>query len=218
MFAHVLVLSYLLVGFTLSTPISDVSQTEIDYELFGGGFEGDMILPPEVLNPSEEPTGRGVAIAGPRQWPKNTIPYDISLITDQKDRDMIEAAMNTVTLVTGFTKPGESTITPCVTFRPKMSNEFQYLKIQYGTGCSATVGYTLFKKTLNLQKNGCFTPGIIQHELTHVLGFYHEQSRPDRDLYITINHENVAKGKGHNFNKYLWGGSVLNQNSTYDYD
>ena len=37
------------------------------------------------------------------------------------------------------------------------------------------------------------------HEIMHALGFYHEQSRNDRDSYITINWSNIKPDKQHNF-------------------
>ena len=36
----------------------------------------------------------------------------------------------------------------------------------------------------------------------HAVGFFHEQSRPDRDEHVTINLGNVVKGMEHNFMKY----------------
>ncbi|CAF2601735.1 unnamed protein product [Rotaria sp. Silwood2] len=37
----------------------------------------------------------------------------------------------------------------------------------------------------------CMTTEIIQHELLHILDFNHEQSRPDRDSYISIQWPNI---------------------------
>jgi len=43
-----------------------------------------------------------------------------------------------------------------------------------------------------LLSSNCASPGNAMHELGHVLGFFHEHQREDRDNYITIN-ENVIK-------------------------
>jgi hypothetical protein len=64
----------------------------------------------------------------------------------------------------------------------------------------------------------CMYPATITHELLHTLGmlfhntfnkankkqeslysgFEHEHQRPDRDQYLTVNYQNIAKGK-HSF-------------------
>ena len=40
------------------------------------------------------------------------------------------------------------------------------------------------------------------HELMHASGFWHEQSRADRDNHVTINWNNIKSGMEYNFLKY----------------
>ena len=41
----------------------------------------------------------------------------------------------------------------------------------------------------------CATKGIAMHELFHALGRFHEQNRPDRGDYVTVDKSNVASSK-----------------------
>jgi hypothetical protein len=49
--------------------------------------------------------------------------------------------------------------------------------------------------------SSCIHKGTIVHELLHALGFWHEQSRPDRDDYITLALQNVRADLAFNFDK-----------------
>ena len=41
---------------------------------------------------------------------------------------------------------------------------------------------------------GCENKGTILHELLHLLGFFHEHNRADRDTYLRIYEQNIADG------------------------
>jgi len=47
---------------------------------------------------------------------------------------------------------------------------------------------------LSLDANGCWYKSTVQHEFLHALGFVHEQSRPDRDDFVTIDFTNIDPG------------------------
>ena len=61
--------------------------------------------------------------------------------------------------------------------------------------CASLLGHLGDKQVVSLQRFGCVRHGIIQHELLHALGFYHEHTRSDRDKYVRINWENINKRK-----------------------
>ncbi|RDB37272.1 MAG: hypothetical protein DCC88_00780 [Spirobacillus cienkowskii] len=88
--------------------------------------------------------------------------------------------------------------------------------------CSAHVGKLKvsndWKQILTLGSK-CIDKSIILHELLHVLGMHHEQTRHDRDNNIKLLNENFSGGKlheNHNYTRYEDVGS--SRFTSYDFD
>ena len=64
--------------------------------------------------------------------------------------------------------------------------------------CTSFVGRQEGTQEINLS-NGCYSHLIILHQFLHSIGFYHEQSRPDRDNYVKVNQNCIPYGRNHNF-------------------
>ncbi|CAB4069714.1 unnamed protein product [Lepeophtheirus salmonis] len=97
-------------------------------------------------------------------WPKKQVPYTFGPSFTSKEKSLIRKAMK---------------------------------KIQSGndkSGCFATaIGFNRNRRVIvvNLSRRGCMGQATIIHELFHVLGFLHEQNRPDRDRFIRVNWNNI---------------------------
>ncbi|XP_016149134.1 meprin A subunit alpha [Sinocyclocheilus grahami] len=103
----------------------------------------------------------------------------------------------------------------CVDFKP-YEGESTYISFTKLDGCWSYVGDLKTGQNVSIGDR-CDTKAIVEHELLHALGFYHEQSRSDRDDYVQIWWDQIIPGKEHNFNKYE-DDFITDLNTPYDYE
>ncbi|CAF3988560.1 unnamed protein product [Rotaria sordida] len=189
-----------------------VADTNIpDPEEIGGDFEGDIFLTPTTIF-------RGIGKREPSaRWPNGIVPYEISSDYDGYDRAKIISAMRRLERIVSLDPISASY---CIRFQPKTADDKYFISIRNGSGCSSYVGRVNEggqRVTLQMKSYCVDREATVMHEFMHALGFWHEQSRPDRDDYITIDFNNVQSGKEHNFNKYSF--EVTDTlNLPYDYN
>ncbi|KAM7320015.1 hypothetical protein ACRRTK_020458 [Alexandromys fortis] len=156
-------------------------------------FEGDIRF---------EPQGKNSIIGDIYRWP-HTIPYVLDDSLDMNAKGVILNAFERYRLKT------------CIDFKP-WSGEANYISVFKGSGCWSYVGNShVGKQELSIGEN-CDRIATVQHEFLHALGFWHEQSRSDRDDYVTIVWDRILSGREHNFN--IYNDSVSDSlNVPYDY-
>ncbi|CAI5442250.1 unnamed protein product [Caenorhabditis angaria] len=157
-------------------------------ELFGkhipveivNDFKNDIRLPRRHKR-------NGVSRAA-KLWPNARIPYAISPHYSSHERALLAKAVK---------QYHEKT---CIRFVPRQPGETDYLFIGKVDGCFSEVGRTSGVQVLSLD-NGCMEYATIIHEMMHVVGFYHEHERWDRDNFIDIIWQNIDRGALDQFGK-----------------
>ncbi|XP_074655437.1 zinc metalloproteinase nas-13-like [Tubulanus polymorphus] len=172
----------------------DGNYLETDPDL----FEGDMILPPGTF--------RNAVKYKRKKWPQGTVPYEIDHAFDASQKKKIREALEI------FKKK-----TQCIMFRPRLSSDTNYLFIKrYSKSCSSNVGMVGGRQVTKLADGCVNVQGIILHEMMHVIGFMHEQTRPDRNKYIFVKWRNIKESAWWNF-RLLPADSVDMLDLPYDY-
>ncbi|KAL2077091.1 hypothetical protein ACEWY4_026595 [Coilia grayii] len=160
-------------------------------------MEGDLVVP---RTRNALACGNNACLWKKSSNGKVEVPYTVSSSFSSYEKGAIETAMSVFNTQT------------CIKFVPR-SSESDYVAIENRDGCFSSLGRTGGRQELSLKRDGCVYHGIIQHELNHALGFYHEQTRSDRDQYVTINWEYIDPTTYHNFQKQI----TNNLDTPYDY-
>ncbi len=169
---------------------------EVTYEIHEGLaiWQGDIVIgtPDGIPTTAAELASRGslrsqgvvVDDNGSNRWPGGVIPYTISSAT----HSVVDAAIDLI-----------EDQTPGVTLIPRTS-ESNYVTFQDGGGCSSSIGMTGGQQFITLAVGSC-SSGNAAHEILHALGMYHEQTRCDRDSFVTIDYAEVDPDYISNFYK-----------------
>nr|XP_034302445.1 blastula protease 10-like isoform X2 [Crassostrea gigas] len=161
-------------------------------KVFGDNHDGHRLTQQQVeeLNQMNGDRKRNFLKSVPL-WSDNIIPYSIdsSLSNDQKSVDVIDKAIKQFSDYT------------CLKWVPKDSAEAAqasystYIEFFSGSGCWSYVGRVFYgKQQISLKNPGCISVSTAVHEMAHAIGQMHEQSRNDRDNYVTMLWNNIQEG------------------------
>ena len=176
--------------------------------------EGDIVLgnaaslsgaPPEGLDTQQYALAMAVTQIG-SLWPLGIVPYQIHAdLTSTSVPGKVAAAIADIESKTSIN---------FVERTPSNASSYpDYLEIVNSTGCASYIGRTGGRQSVWLSPL-CSTGNAI-HEFGHALGLYHEQSRQDRDSFVTIHWENIASGKSFNFTQQFVNATDV---GSYDYN
>ncbi|XP_041959285.1 hatching enzyme 1.2-like [Alosa sapidissima] len=197
-------LAFMLVrdGVDIEKLIDDADNVDLTTQILSANnASGELLVEGDIAVPRQ----RNALICSSCKWKKSAnglveVPVIVSPDFSVYERMKIEKAMLTFTKET------------CIRFVPR-STEVDYISIENGKGCWSYIGRAGGRQLVSLNRDECIYNGLIQHELNHALGFYHEHNRADRDQYVKVHWEYVDPDQAYNFRKQY--GNTMG--TPYDY-
>jgi len=158
--------------------------------------DGDIILTPDQIKIQQFDNNPNIQLDAIRsiaqRWPKSSDGrVRIPLIIDSAIRGSTRK-MNAIRQAISEYKQFS-----CIDWVETTNTANHYVKIINDRGCYSYIGkITNLRGSNGFQPvsigNGCGFKGTVEHEFLHALGFFHEQSRPDRDDHVKIQLENLS--------------------------
>lgn len=168
-------------------------------------LDGDVVLDREdFLLSGEEPNNRGVYGGG--TWSNRTVRWKYDNGVSQSLKDKWSSATTTWGNELGFTFTQISSTT----------TSGDYILVQQnssGSAYSTSIGRRGGQQIISVDPN-YFSTGSVIHEIGHAVGLIHEQKRPDRDNYITVNYSNIRSNWTSQYDKC----SGCTSNGSFDFN
>jgi hypothetical protein len=181
---------------------------DLEYEVRDGlaVFEGDMVLGQvDEIEPPRGVSRKGnrdaIAISGQSyRWPGGRIPYVIASTVSDPQR-VLNAISHWNTTMAGVIRLVPHT------------SESVYVNFIRSNACSSNVGmYTTGNYVF--VGDSCSVGSII-HEIGHIVGLWHEQSREDRNSHVKILWDNILSSAVGNFGQQIAYGDDI---GVYDFN
>ena len=163
-------------------PDGSTAAIRVEYAVVDGKaiHEGDIVLGDAQAVAAREKMRRDskwalVITTSGEVWPAGVVP----ITSDKASTQLLAATVAYFHSITPFK------------FVP-YAGQADYLYVQEGAGSDSQIGRQGGVQLISVASDA--TVGTLAHEFCHALGLWHEQCRPDRDAYISINQANILPG------------------------